>query len=273
MSLLTWFIENHNNRDDIEKLYYSVRKQGYHLVESRAKNFDINKEIPSYTCVISSCSPETAYRISKRDKFIPGVFCDFDQYKCSQYYPILGQWKFNENYIILPYGDLLRRKKFIFDYLSSSNCIFIRSDNKFNFPGRLIEQRTYDRDISRLGLGSIEHDTLVIIAIPKFPKREWRIFVAEDGIITGSQYKHHGRAKLDKNIPTLVADFAINIINYGQYLPDEVVAIDICEDIKGDLYLMDIGPFSCSEIYQADTDLLVEAVSEKAILHFKGLLI
>src|SRR5580693_8024017 len=85
--------------------------------------FDVFKE---EDCVIFFGSIGMAEIIKRKTKWIPGVYHNEPQYKCSYYYPRLSKFLLNENYMILPYGELLRQKNFLYEHLGNGDMIFIR---------------------------------------------------------------------------------------------------------------------------------------------------
>lgn len=270
---LKWLVEAYTEKEEMEEFVRSIKKLGYECIEST--------KIPSYMsvedyfkegeCVISHTSIQTAGEILRK-QWYPGSFCNFKEYRCSQFYPILAKYIFNSDYIILPYGDLLRREEFIFNTIGTNNCIFIRPDSGFKiFTGTVLEREKFALDLPRLGYGDIDPHELVVLAPPRNIKREWRIFATKEGVITGSQYHTEQGKILSKEVPKEVYDLANEIAIKGGYCPDPVFSLDICQSINDELKLLEFGCFSSSGIYMADTDLLADVVSKKAIEHYNNL--
>jgi hypothetical protein len=269
MTTLHWYLENYTEKEAMAKLEASIIKQGFPC--TNASNFQENNTPEPYKhldCVISHCSIQSALHITNQKSWIPGVFCNFNEYKCTQYYPVLSKYIFNDHYLILPYGDVLRRKHFIFDTVGYKDTVFIRPDSGFKpFPGKLLFKEHFETDINNLGFGTLPPSELIIFATPHNINREWRLFVTNERVITASQYQHNGKS-LAPDAPRDVVALTEEILKVG-YHPDPVFSIDICESPSGDLHLLEVGCFSCSGIYAANTDLLVETVSQKAIETFE----
>jgi hypothetical protein len=272
MTALNWLLEDFTEKEAIVRLATSVRRQGHRVVNAT----EVSAETPfedffrAEDCVMSHCSIQSAEIIARRTSWRPGVFCNFQEYRCSQYYPALSRYLFNDEYILLPFGELRRRKEFIFDVVGSSDCVFVRPDSGFKvFSGIVLEKDRFEQDLENLGFGKIAPHELVVLAFPQNIQREWRLFATREGVVTGSQYRH-GRKELSTEIPDEVRRFADDIAKSGGYWPDPVFSLDICENRKGELFLLEFGCFSCSGLYAADTDVLAEVVSQKAIEFYEA---
>jgi hypothetical protein len=272
---LKWLIEAYTEKEEMEGFVKSIKNLGYECIETT--------KIPSYmsvddyfeddSCVISHTSIQTAAEIYHKKKWYPGTFCNFKEYRCSQFYPILGKYLFNADYIMLPYGDLVRRKEFIFDTIGSEGHVFIRPDSGFKtFTGTLLEQDRFEKDLPNLGYGAIDPSELVVLAPPRNIQREWRIFATKEGVITGSLYRVGEEKQLSKDVPQEVYDYANEIATKGGYWPDPVFSIDICRGKDDNLYLLEFGCFSSSGTYHSNSDLLASVVSKKAIEIYEDLM-
>ena len=101
------------------------------------------------------------------------------------------------------------------------------------------------------------------MSAPKNIAKEWRFFVADGKVITGSLYK--------KGIEPCVEGDAIEFAGKvaGLYSPDRVWSLDVCMTESGNYYVLEIGCMSCSGIYACDTDKLVEVATHEAIKEFQ----
>jgi hypothetical protein len=54
------------------------------------------------------------------------VFCTLPNYECTKYYAYLGKFLLNKHYVMLPFAELGRRKKEIFEMVGEDDCIFVR---------------------------------------------------------------------------------------------------------------------------------------------------
>ena len=265
--MLNWLVECYTEVENTDRIIVSIKKQGYKYVDKRAipGYMDIDDYFKPNCCLISYCSIQTAGEILRKSWY-PGVFTNFNEYKCSQFYPLLSKYLFNNDYLMLPYGELLRRKDFLYDTLGSNDCIFVRPNSGFKvFTGTIIEKERFEKDINRLGYGDIPKEEIVLIAYPRNINREWRFFATKEGVITGSLYRQSNQKTLSSTFPEDAKLLADEIAKSNIYFPDPIISIDICEDKNGDFYLLEIGCFSCSGMYDCDTDILVEVASKEAI--------
>lgn len=99
--------------------------------------------------------------------------------------------------------------------------------------------------------------------------REWRFFVYKNQVITSSLY--------------LVGEERINEIIMGGYLesylhqglksvnwyPESLYTVDICES-AGELYILELGSYSCSGEYGCDLSLMIEIGAKAALEDYEA---
>ena len=190
-----------------------------------------------------------------------------DNYLCTSYYPKLSQFLLNAPYIMLPYGELIARKEFLFDTLGNNGCLFVRPNGgSKSFTGKVMEYDRFDRDVELAGFYDVSHNELVVVAEPKNITHEWRFIATKHGgIISESLY---GKQKDCKHEEMLFArKLAIEVCYL--YLPDTAWSIDICRLYDGSYRLIEIGCFSCSGLYENDLNQIVRNVSFEAIEEWK----
>lgn len=221
-------------------------------------------------CVIFYGSLETAKLIRETKKWIPGVFYDKKAYDCSSYYPHLGKHLLNGNkYAFFPYGELHRMKDFLYAVFGEEDTIFIRPDNgSKEFTGKIVYKERFEKEIEIAGFYGISSNFMVLVSSPKNIQKEWRFFIVDGQVVTGSLYKDgYNKVKLP-----VYDDGALELakkVGIGSYQPDRAWVLDICQTQVGNYYVLEIGCFSCSGIYGADIDKIVQSVSKTAIKEYE----
>ena len=138
---------------------------------------------------------------------------------------------------------------------------FVRpaSDMK-EFAGMVIsgrEIREWEKsmtgDVAALG------HTAIILNEPYAIRSEWRLFIVNGKVSTGSQYRTNHRFNQSPDVPQDVVDFAE--ARTKEYAPSHVFVMDIGYT-GGRLYVIEIGCFNSAGFYAADVNKLVKDVSE-----------
>ena len=191
------------------------------------------------------------------------VWCDFDKFKCSHYYTYLGEHLINKNYLMMPLGEVERQKNNIYNYLNphgnTDNYFFIRPDNGYkSFTGNLVNYTTISSELGSFVNCDSDYEQLVVISSPKNIKQEWRFFVIDGKVITGSLYHVDGKLNKSRNSPLNVWKYAEKIAK--EYQPESAYVLDIGEFNNGNLGVMEVNSFSCSGLYLCDQNLIIENI-------------
>jgi hypothetical protein len=105
--------------------------------------------------------------------------------------------------------------------------------------------------------------TLVVVAAPRAVGREWRVVVAGDRVVTGSQYADGGRKVVAPGCPVDVTDFVEGMLAEVRWRPDPIFMLDVAES-DGQMWLVELNGFSCSWLFGCDPAAVVGAVGELA---------
>lgn len=211
----------------------------------------------------------------------------WDNYRCTHYYPHFGRCLLNQDYCMLPYGELDRRKKDLFDRFGNNDCIFIRPDDgEKSFSGTVLAKNAIEwkRSMELLGFydDMVKPHTLCVVSEPRNIVREWRFVLAphKDGgfdTITGSLYKENRKVKLENvdgkwdllsSIEPDTFAFAIaNQMHEGKaatnpWSPDPFYTMDICETKDGGYYLMEINSLGSSGMYECNRKTILERITK-----------
>lgn len=202
--------------------------------------------------LVMVCGAVTLAKIGAERGWKPGSFLNenFD-------YPI---WKQNLGDNLLNHDAVVCR----FDEVNTSLPeFFIRpcEDTK-SFSGKVYEhdefyewkQRVIDTDND---LATLKPETMVMYSSPKKIYREYRFFVVNGNIVTGSQYKLGNRVLHDTNIDPDVVAYAQQMVDLWQ--PALAFVIDIALTPEG-CKVIEINNFNSAGFYASDVGKIVDAI-------------
>lgn len=143
--------------------------------------------------------------------------------------------------------------------------MFIRpvSDQK-EFAGDVMKFRHIKQWSNKLTRDSdIDLDTVPIItASPVGIAHEWRLFIVDGKVSSGSHYRTYHKFQTSSDVPKEVIEFAEE--RTKEYSPAPVFVMDIGK--SGDaLYVIEIGCFNSAGFYDSDVEKIVYDVSQYII--------
>lgn len=264
--LTKWLIEQFDDDDHIPRLISSLKKQRieYHIIRYVPFESGSYDEYPNSSdqCVVFYGSLNLARQLRREKQWIPGVYCDLEKFKCTSYFPYLGKFLLNDDYVFIPVRELNRRKNWIYEKFGVDNCVFFRPNSGFKtFQGQIILRENFESEWNWM-MEFSDEDSLAVVSSPKVINEEWRFIVCDKKIITGSLYKNNGRIDRQPFFePNKSWYFAQEVANVWQ--PESAFIIDICSS-NDSLYLVEINSFSCSGLYSCNTDIVVKEISNLA---------
>ena len=214
--------------------------------------------------------------------FVPGVYLNQRAFECTSYYPVFGDLLLHHNYMMVPYGDLIRRKEMLFEYYGSKDVnLFIRPNSGMKeFTGTVLNYDSWEDGITLAGFHGLDSDLLVVVSNAKIITKEYRFVVVNNEVISGSLYRDwSGAEELEPGATT--TDFVLlnsKSVKAGcdnpdvwefadkcakRYSPDIVWIMDVVDGAMGPR-LLEIGCFSCAGLYGNDLEKVVESVSHAA---------
>jgi hypothetical protein len=145
----------------------------------------------------------------------------------------------------------------------SGGYYFVRpvADDK-SFSGAVIHRLKIKEWVGKLMACDIDMYSIpVVISIPKIISHEWRMFMVDGKVSSGSIYKRYGVLYVKDPVPDEVVFFAEKMAE--RFSPDRVFALDICrEKDHEDLKVLEVGCFNSAGFYNSDIDVIVRSVSE-----------
>ncbi len=256
-----WLVDPEVFGEDAEPLINSLKKLGVeHTVCKFGTEYEsyINKFAKEECPVMFYGCLQFGKLIKKTSDKIT-VYCNLPKFECLYYYPKFGQYLLNSDYVMLPFGELLRRKDWIFKHLGDT--VFLRPSSGYKtFPGITVDRASIDNQVKHYSGHADPHELAVVAPLAEI-KNEWRFVIVNGRVITGGQYKKDGAIVRIKEIPNGVMDYANAIVKNVKYSPDPAWTLDVCEINEGQLKVLETGSFSCAGLYACDTDAIVNALA------------
>jgi len=275
MMTVNWIVETEAFDDSgIHNLVAEIKSRGLPLIEVKndiIKNEDYSTLFDKESCTVSFCSLNLMRKLFRTCSWIPTGYCTFDNLKCSTYYQYFKHYLLNDTYIMLPLNELIRFASSqsswlegIFYGTDGSGELFIRPDSGAKeFAGTVL--RCDKINLDNLGYG-FYHENLSLMTVISSAKKidtEWRLFVADGKVISGSQYMINMELEVDPHCDVEAMKFAQDMLDKVEWRPDRLFCMDICQS-EGDYYLLELNSFSCCGLYDCDVGPIVECASKIA---------
>lgn len=266
----TWVVEPFAI-DKTPQLIESLEKAGklyrvltHEQVQDIRKAYRFNPyELPELVnggCSVLYCSLNTARANVKYDCY-PGIYYNHNHFFCTEYFNHYWDDLLNQG-MFVTYEMLRRSKSMLFEKFGNNGAIFIRPNVGFKtFTGTVVTEEHFVKDTEYLGYGEIDKHELILVAEPKNIHAEYRVVIANKKAITMSQYRRDGIYELDGTHIPEVMKYAEDVTAGWQ--PESVFVADIAKVTEG-YKLIEINSFSCSGLYNCNTDIIVEEVSKVA---------
>jgi len=146
---------------------------------------------------------------------------------------------------------------------------FIRPlDDSKVFAGQVIEGSFFDvwkeqvADIQD-SFSTLTENTPILMAYPKRIDEEYRFFVVDSRVVTGSMYKEYGRTRkerVDILRPHPAAAFASSMVRHWK--PCRNFVLDVCKLPTGEFKVVEINSLTSAGFYDCDTRVLVHAIQD-----------
>ena len=266
----TWLIEADIEGLPSAALQAEIQRQGMRVqvvkpfLHSKLPRDILGAEsIPLDACVLFKGTSSLLRHIRRTRRWVPGGWCNFENLACSNYYAWFGDYLLNRNYAILPIAEAQRLQVRLCAQFARKGHVFVRPDAMDkSFTGKLVDVEELE---SFLASQSLDPTKLVLLAEPQEIVREWRLFLAQSQILTGSQYAASGERCVAAGFPVEVGQFASQVLEAVKWRPDPLFVMDVCEAPSG-LRIVELNGYSCSGLYECDLEKYVSAASRCAEL-------
>ena len=269
-----WLLDSVALGDNLEPLAKAVRDSGCELkIANRPKppytwddvDYNFLSSFPADHCVVVSGDIDMVERVRDAGIWTPAVFADVEKYFCTSYYPIFGDNLLNREYVMLPFGDLFRRRSFLFNTVGVDGKVFIRPDSPLkSFTGQILGDVTFEKDLEYLAFHEPLDSDVVAVCVPKSIEAEWRFVVVDGIVVAGSLYKRKLVMREEAVNDGSIFDYAQSIVAETEFSPERVWILDVCQTTCGKLHVIEVGGFSFAGLYACDKMRVVSAVSAVA---------
>lgn len=253
-----WVVqENLYKEEAFEDLIQALRHLSYEIVKVVPFSHELIPE-PKVKGNIVVMGATTMIGIAKERNWFPGAFynSNFDYVK----------WRENLGTNLLNYeADVCRFK----DLNPKYNPFFIRpSEDRKVFSGQVIDKANFNlwlkstESAANNGYTTLTPETLVVVSPVKAIHSEWRFFVVDGEIITGSLYKRYDRLYQLPLLPKEDAEiYAQEMVNKWQ--PDRAFVIDIALSDEG-YKVIEYNCLNSSGFYKSNVGKIVDAIENMA---------
>ncbi|MEM9427452.1 MAG: ATP-grasp domain-containing protein [Pseudomonadota bacterium] len=137
-------------------------------------------------------------------------------------------------------------------------------------PGRVrsrheiieLAEKVLRLDVSEIPRGSLRHDTRLMLTLPREIRKEWRVWIVSDRVVTYSMYKEGSRVIYRQEIDEDALAFAHRLVDVNPgYAPAYVM--DICRTDDG-LHMLETNCINAAGFYDADLMKLAVAIEKLA---------
>jgi len=250
-----WMIQTNMEGVDTGPMIAEVLKQGMKVREIEHRlgaHVDFDGYNP-HDCIVCYGDIDFVRQVHRRAPFIPGAWCNFDNMKCSTYYAYLGGHLLNQQYMMIPIGDLLRKWDMLVEQAPGQSW-FLRPDSGAKpFTGYVVapdEKHKIQTLVQAVG-----PETLIVVAPSVAIVAEWRFVICDREVVAGCKYLPDE----SPNYPPSSFRLAQQIASQ-EWQPDLCYTVDIAEAV-GDMHLLEINSFSCAGLYGCDMEAIVRCAS------------
>lgn len=212
--------------------------------------------------------------VQQKKKWYPGVWCNWDELKCSNFLAHLGKFSVQQEYAFMPLAEVYRRWDDLFLQYQNDGHIFIKpDDNDKRFHGEKVCKEKKDEWFHYAQFYGAPLTSLTLVSKPTAKiSAEWRFIVANRKIVSGSLYRAGGRTGMSRVDPTWDFDagairFAEEVIASTEWQPAPIYCLDVCyvDEGHGRYKLMEVGSINCCGLYKCDVEKIMDAANEIAL--------
>lgn len=194
----------------------------------------------------------------------PGAYCKAAAFQCSSWYSRAGNWLLHRQWVATTATELAGDPKRALAPLGVPERFFVRPDSPLKpFSGRVLGLHEVSLQALDHGFYYDDENLPVVVAPVRELAREWRYVIVNGEVVAGSGYTSDRR-------PIAEASNAASWKFAGRVAaqldePESVYVMDVCE-CDGELWLLELNPFSGADLYACDRGAIVDAVSRQALL-------
>lgn len=264
---ITWVCQSNLGGDDISPMGKDVEKikevcleNGYIFIPVTVIPFSdaLNVYLENDDTTIFYGSTKWIERVYTFGKWKPGVFFNKASV-CSIWTRKYGDHSLNCHNIRTTFGDFLLREQC--ELFMQDGMVFVRPDrdNKI-FNGQLMKVDDLNNWVDNMmGDNNYLLNEPIIVSSPVNIEYEYRLFIVNRKVLSGSLYRMNGRLTVNDFVPKDIVDFSEDMAIV--YSPSDVFVMDVAY-VFGRLYVIEVGCFNSAGFYSSDIKKIIIGVSE-----------
>jgi hypothetical protein len=261
--MMRWVIQsNLGNKEDSERIRDICIRQGYGHEFITVIPF--TKEIPS----ISNDQPTVFYgatnfinNIYESGRWNPGTFFNAENFTVRAYVEHYKEHMINHPCEFSTIG------KFASSHQPMDKQFFVRPIKDLKeFAGDVMEFNDmvrWERNIRYLpgcdNNPTLTVDTEIVVSEPHGIAHEWRVFIVNGKVSSGSHYRSYMKLDSNNDFPQRVIEFVERMCEI--WVPAPVFVMDVGES-AGNLFIIECNCFNSSGFYKSNIEKIVVDVSE-----------
>jgi hypothetical protein len=193
------------------------------------------------------------------ERWMPVANADRSSLSYGQMATYLGARLLNEDFVILPFSEVVRRRP-----ASFGGAIFLKPfSNAKVFTGLSITEEEFDHEVNCLRqIQRPDEHLLCVVAPVKEIVGEYRFVVVDRKVITASQYRWDGKLDVRIDIPDVCRAMAEEVASLPDWQPDDAYVVDVAHLPDGSARVIEMNALSTSGLYACDTRAVVAAVTD-----------
>lgn len=252
-----WVVQkNLANEDEYPNFISAIEKTGSICQIVKVVPFAHDLIPPIETTSIVAFGTMTLEGIAKQLNWSPGTFSN-EKHNFEYWSEGYSGFLLNDDAKIHPFGSV---PKF-------EGVRFIRPlDDSKVFAGQVIEGSDFANWHDQVlaiqdDFSTLTMSTKILIASTKEIKAEYRFFVVDSQVVTGSLYRQHNRTKKERIKSNHRAwSFAADMVN--RWKPGKHFVIDVCQMPDDSWKIVEINSLNSSGFYNCDSSKIVNGLHE-----------
>lgn len=275
--LIHWLIHDHmltRSAPGVPDLARAAADAG-HVVELRTMDELRCMDFPfsEGACAVAYGSNQFVALAKRRfpGRWQPGTYHRIENLSYSAFGPHLGDLLLNSGFVLLPFGEVARRRGSLpAGVTGPGGEFFLRPDAVTkSFTGLVLTPENFELEIGTLRrIHNVADDVLCVVAPPRPIDSEFRFVIADGAVVAGSEYRWDGRLDIRSDVLPECAAMAETVAS-RPWQADRVYVCDVGM-AAGEPRVIELNAFSCSGLYACDTAAIVSAVGLAAWREHQG---
>ncbi len=256
-----WVGQDNLGRHYVDEIKIACDKLGLPYIAKQAIPF--SKDLPDISTdelTIFYGATNWINNIFESGKWTPGVFFNPDS--------TFKTWsiKYSGPHILNQFARVTTLKELLTEDRPTEELLFIRPDSdQKEFAGQIMKRSEIATWAQNVMTNAPDIFTLpIVVGEPYGIEKEWRLFIVDGKVSSGSQYKTRKGLDTSPDVPNEVIEFGEKMA--AKYSPAPIFVMDIAK--SNELYILEVGCFNSAGFYDADVEKIVYDVSAYVKAHY-----